>query len=106
MTYRNITEVKRANKAAGRFWFSPATIKCFGARVETPIMDGRFWVESARTYDDEGREYKLVTADDAGEVDYLRTGDSMDILRFPTRTEAIDALVEYIAKQKETADAG
>jgi hypothetical protein len=106
MTYRNITEVKRANKAAGYFWFSPATMKHWGARVETPVMDGRFWVESARTYDDEGREYKLVTADDAGGVDYLRAGDSTDILRFPTRTEAIDALVEYIAKQKETANAG
>jgi hypothetical protein len=103
VTYRNITEVKKANKAAGKFWFSPATIKSFGARVETPIMDGRFWVESTRTYDDEVREYKLVTAEDAGEVSYLRIGG--DIARFPTRTEAIDALVEYIASLKETADA-
>jgi hypothetical protein len=106
MTYRNITEVKRANKAAGYFWFSPATRKHWGARVETPVMDGRFWVESARTYDDEGREYKLVYAtDDAGAVDYFRAGGT-DILRFPTRAEAIDALVEYIAKEKEAADAG
>jgi hypothetical protein len=105
VTYRNITEVKKANKAAGYFWFSPSTIKHFGVRVETPVMDGRFWVESARTYDDEGREYKLVTADDAGAVDYLFAEGTTNILRFPTRTQAIDALVEYIAKQKETADA-
>jgi hypothetical protein len=99
MTYRNITEIKKANKAAGKYWFSPATIKAFASRVETPIMEGRYWVESTRNYDDTARDYKLVVADDSGNVEYVRDPAGYDILCFSTRVAAIDALTEHIAAQ-------
>lgn len=97
MTFRNITEIKKANKAAGRYWFSPATVKLFASRTETPIMGGRFWVESTRNADESGREYKLCMVHDDGDVEYVRHPGGGDILRFATRVEAIDALTDHIA---------
>lgn len=101
MPYRTITEVKRANKASGHFWFSPATVKAFASRVESPILGGRYWVESTTTYNDEGREYKLCVADDDGDVQYVRGDDG--ILRFETRVDALDALVEHINRIESAA---
>ena len=101
-TYRNITEVKKANKAVGHYWFSPDTIKHFASRVETPIMGGRYWVESTRNADDSDREYKLCAASDDGVVGYLHD-DKRNILRFASRTEALDHLANYIW-ERESAD--
>lgn len=101
MSYRNITEIKKANKAAGHYWFSTETVRHLAARVETPIIEGRYWVESTQT-DDSGREYKLCAASDEGVVGYLHD-DNRNILRFPTRTEAIDHLVDYISRKQEMA---
>ena len=102
MTYRNITEIKQANKAIGHYWFSPATIKHFASRVESPIMEGRYWVESTRNSDNSDREYKLCRVDDDGVIQYV-TGDNHDTLRFASRVEALDYLTEYAA---ETEAAG
>lgn len=101
--FRNITEVKKANKAAGHFWFSPATIKAFTSRVESPIMGGRYWVESTTNADDTDREYKLVVAHDSGDVQYLTQPGTYTVFRFDTRVEALDALTEYIADQETAA---
>lgn len=97
MTFRNITQIKAANKAAGKYWFSPDTIRHFASRVESPIMSGRYWVESTRNADDSGREYKLCMAHDDGDVEYVRKPGGVDIFRFATRVDAIDALTDYIA---------
>ena len=94
MSYRTIAEVKKANKAAGHYWFSPATLKAFASRVETPIIGGRYWDEATTTYNGDGREYKMAVADDTGDVRYL-TQDST-VLRFATRVKAIDHLIEYV----------
>jgi hypothetical protein len=69
--YTNIAEINAANKAAGRFWFSPATIEFFDSRVESRVYDegtsteypkgSRLWVESTKSgFDDTRREFKLA----------------------------------------------
>ena len=37
----NITDIKRANKKAGKFFFSPDTMKFFGSRIESKVYEGR-----------------------------------------------------------------
>ena len=96
--FRNITEIKKANKAAGRFWFSPKTAKFFQSRVETPIMSGRYWVESTTNYDDTAREYKLCVVDASGDIEYIFKPGTYETLKFDTRVAAIDALTDYIAE--------
>ena len=50
MTYNNITQIKRANKAAGSYWFSPETLKWFNSKFPAkcvyPVRDGAFFISS------------------------------------------------------------
>lgn len=96
-TYRNITEVKKANKALGRYWFSPDTVRFFKSRVETPIIAGRYWVESTTTYNDEGREYKLARVGDDGDISYVDYRNNV----YPTLIAAKAALLDLIAKEEK-----
>ncbi|SKX81040.1 Uncharacterised protein [Mycobacteroides abscessus subsp. bolletii] len=68
--FTNIGDIRRANKKAGMFWFSPATITAHGAKVESRVYDegvtedypagSRVWVESRRNYDGTAREHLIA----------------------------------------------
>ena len=36
----NISDIKRANREAGRFWFSPATLRFFESRILPSVYEG------------------------------------------------------------------
>lgn len=71
-TFKTMAEVKRANKAAGYFWFSPATMQFFAGRVEGELKGGRYFVSSERN-GEEPRRYTVrevqpdATIDTVGE---------------------------------------
>lgn len=46
MTFQTMAEVKKANKAAGQFWFSPNTLRFFDSRIESELLGGEFFVTS------------------------------------------------------------
>jgi hypothetical protein len=46
--FRNIDDVKAANRARGGCWFDPATLRGFGSRVHDALYGGRFFVTSER----------------------------------------------------------
>lgn len=50
--FTTMADVKRANKAAGQFWFSPDTMRFFRGRIESELVAGR-WFVSSEQYDDE-----------------------------------------------------
>jgi hypothetical protein len=94
--FTNIAEIKRANKAAGFYWFSPSTVRTFASRVESRIFDNgrneRLWVESTTNYDDSAREYKIaVFTVDGSNISWLMTRDYA-VLRFRTKNAALEAL--------------
>lgn len=81
--FKNITEVKKANKAAGHYWFSVKD-----SRVVSTVMGGRYWVESNAPFnDDEPRRIQAAGAADSGEVTWLNDADEF---------ESIDAAKAYI----------
>lgn len=93
--FTNIADIKRANKDAGRYWFSPDTLRAFGSRVESRIYDTgrntRVWVESTRNYDDSGREYKISEFDVAtGDISYVSV--EYRTLRFDAKVDAVKFL--------------
>lgn len=102
--FTNIAEIKRANKNAGRYWFSVDTVRAFKSRVESRIYDGgashdypegsRLWVESTTNYDDTAREYKLAIFDVAtGDISYVSArAPKFTTLRFRTKAAAVQAL--------------
>lgn len=79
--FTNIGDIRRANKKAGQFWFSPATVAAFAARVESRIYDAgvsedhpagsRVWVESRRNFDGTIREYMIARFNvQTGDISY------------------------------------
>lgn len=88
--FRNITEVKKANKAMGHHWFSVKD-----ARRVTPLIGGFYWVESLPNFDDTGRDYMAVAASPDGAIQYLA-----DAERFATLQEA-KAIIDNIVNNRE-----
>ncbi|MGI6797959.1 hypothetical protein [Gordonia sihwensis] len=72
MPFEKISEIRSANAAIGHHWFETA-----GCRAETPILGGRYWVESRPAVDDprdvpDGRRwYAAVQAADDGSVRWV-----------------------------------
>ena len=50
MTFNNITQIKRANKATGQQWFDPGALQFFDSkfppRCVFPVKDGAFFISS------------------------------------------------------------
>ena len=46
MSFTRIAEVKRANAAAGEHFFEPAEMAFFRSRIESELVDGRWFVTS------------------------------------------------------------
>jgi hypothetical protein len=102
--FTNIAEIRQANKNAGRFWFSPETVRAFASRVESRVYDGgagydypdgsRLWVESTKNYDDTAREYKIALFSVfTGDISYLNArAAKYTILRFRTKTAAVQCI--------------
>jgi hypothetical protein len=88
--FRNITEVKRANKAIGHHWFESDPTRNY--RRETALLGGHYWVESSDNFDGTAREYMAVATDANGGVSYLHGAQ-----RFATLAQAraiIDTIIE------------
>ncbi len=88
--FRNITEVKRANKALGHHWFEADPSR--EHRRETDIIGGFYWVESSWDFNRTNREFLAVAASPDGAIQYLHGAE-----RFATLAEAkaiIDAIVD------------
>jgi hypothetical protein len=76
--YSTIDEIKTANKKIGHSWFSEATSKEHGSKVESEVIGGFYYVESSFHYvgdPDSGRAYRAVAASPDGSISYLAGGD-------------------------------
>ncbi len=91
----DLAEVRAANEKLGHSWFSAETTSYHGARVETDLIGGFYFVESrfSEPGDDQSpRIYAPVVAQPNGAVQYLDAltqYDSVDAAREP-----IDAIVD------------
>ncbi len=44
--FKSMSEVVQANTAAGYFFFAKETMTRFGSKVETPLMNGKYFITS------------------------------------------------------------
>jgi hypothetical protein len=109
--YTTLGEIKRANAAAGYFWWSSNTVKTYRPKlesaiyIETPRTDypkgSRSWVESTRDYTGDSREYKLVRFNcENGDVSYIHDPEH-HTYRFTSRRAALTQLRDIIADTME-----
>jgi hypothetical protein len=88
MTYRNLSEVKAANKTLGHHWFDQDTIDFFGTQFHSPLLGGRFFVTSERAPHGP-RAYSVRRANDDGSIDTVG-----DFYSYATREAAWQAAQE------------
>lgn len=109
--YTTIGEIKRANRLAGKHWYSPNTVKLFRPKIESAIYverprddyphGTRSWVESTRNHDNTQREYKLVRFNvDTHDIAYIHDGN-YNTYRYPTRREALTQLRHIVAEVQQ-----
>lgn len=73
--WKTLAEIKRANKAAGRFWFEPATLQFFRSIVHDDVYGGRLFISSEQFEASDGtkapRTWSIRVCHDDGEIHTL-----------------------------------
>lgn len=89
--FESMGDVKRANRAAGQYWFSPDTMRFFDCRLETTLRHGCLFVSSERREGDSRRyTVRLVTPD--ASIDTVG-----EFQEHATKAQALKALEAYAA---------
>lgn len=82
--FTSIDEIRRANEAAGYYWFSPDTLRWFRSRIHADVYDGRYFVTSERNPSGE-RRYTVREVTDDGEV---KTAEGCEFFGYASRSGA------------------
>ena len=85
-----LDDVKRNNKEAGLFWFSPDSMRFFRCKIESELIGGKFFVSSEQFAEDAPRLYSIRKYDS-------KTHSIDTVGKFQeheTRQDALDAIRE------------
>jgi hypothetical protein len=89
--YQSIDQIKSANRAAGQFFFEPATLRFFQSRIGRTVYRGKYFVTSEQFVDSRGvahaRKFTIRVAGPDGEIDTVGEFQAYD-----TSAEAIRAI--------------
>ena len=66
--YTNLADVKATNRLAGQHWFDPESMEFFKSKIETELIDGRYFISSEQSPWGP-RAYSIRIADENGEID-------------------------------------
>lgn len=88
---RTIEDIKRGNKNAGRFFFSPATMRFFNSKIESHLIYDRFFITSER---ESKEDKKAFTIREVGEDYDISTFGEFQ--QYRTKKRALDALNAHI----------
>jgi len=69
--YKTIEDVKAADKAAGRFFFEPHSMRFWGARVSSrihPVANGAYFVTSETDIEGNDRRYSVRFINESGKI--------------------------------------
>lgn len=59
MNNLTMTDVKRENKKAGRYWFTEGAIKFFNSKIESKLLNQKYFVTSERFEEGYPRLYTI-----------------------------------------------
>jgi hypothetical protein len=63
--YSTISQIQRRHEG---HWFSADTMRFFGSKIESGVINGRYFVSSEDNFDRTARFYSVRVADDEGEI--------------------------------------
>lgn len=67
--FKNITEIKQANKAAGFHWFTKATIRFWRTKVVSRVYHGQYFITSEPDVHGNDVRYTIRKASADGSID-------------------------------------
>ena len=100
--YEHMRDVVRANKAAGKFFFSPGAMQFFHCRIESALIRGRYFITSEQMEEHEymdaqgrmqpptERRYTVRYAQDDGSIESITPH-----MQFTTQAEAMTYLLQH-----------
>jgi hypothetical protein len=91
--YANITEIKAANEAAGRFWFRKDTLAFFKSKVYPTVVHGHYFI--TRETNPSGETAFSVRSCFDGEIDTVG-----EFFSHATHAEALAWLTGFVAGQE------
>jgi len=92
MEAQTMADVRRNNKEAGGYWFSPDTMRFFRCRIESKLIRGKFFVTSEQAGDDHPRLYSIRKYNpETHDIDTVG-----DFQAFKTRQDALDAIKKEV----------
>ena len=88
MSYTNLQDVVRANDEAGQHWFDADTMEFFETRLESDLIDGRYFISSEHgPYGP--RAFSVRMADEDAHIQTVG-----EFMGYETRTDAIHAVTQ------------
>ncbi len=100
--YETLTDVMRANRDSGHYFFTPGAVQFFHSRIESALIRGRYFVTSEQESDGTGfdvrgnpvpaseRRYCVRYAEDDGSITTLS-----DHMAFGSTAEAMEFILEH-----------
>jgi hypothetical protein len=101
--YGTIEDIKRANREAGRYWFSPDTLRFFRSRVGREVYGGRFFISSEQRETYTERRYTVREAMPDGTIE-----NASKFMAYPSSQSArnhIDKLLSEKGMNEQQRDA-
>ena len=71
--YKNMKEIKQANRVIGGHWFDKDTLEFFGSVVESHVFYGRFFITSERCRWDGDNGDRFYTVRECNQDGQIRT---------------------------------
>ena len=88
MSYTNLQDVVRANDEAGQHWFDADTMEFFKSRLESDLIDGRYFISSEHgPYGP--RAFSVRMADEDAHIQTVG-----EFMGYATKTDAIHAVTQ------------
>lgn len=71
MIFRDIHELKDANRRNGNHWFSTETMRYFGTKIHGKLIDGRYFITSEFSFDKTQRLYTIRAAREDASIETI-----------------------------------
>jgi len=66
--FKTIADVKKANKAIKNHWFNKETMDFFGTKIESELIDGKYFITSEDDFYRTKRQYRLRIVEKNGKI--------------------------------------
>lgn len=98
--FESIEEIEEKNREIGHFFFTEDTKEFFNSRIETEVIDGKYFITSERHERQDQRRYTIRKAEEDGSISTISSKGEVEPVHayqdFETLEEARESLEELL----------